>query len=122
MLLSTEISKKLMLITKLYINDKIVGTVEIVNITRNCTRISSDYYWRVKVKPLNKPEYTRMGLIIDSYNGDAMQCLQEVLDNWRRKIDYAVDNHGDKTYKSQSMALTPAEYWEKYDKYNKSVK
>ena len=111
-----------MLLTQLYIGGKTVGTVEIVNVTRNCTRISSDYYWRVTVKPLNEPAYSRVGLIVDSYNGDAMQCLQEVLDNWKQKIDYALDNHGNKVYKAESLTLTPAEYWEKYDKYESKRK
>jgi len=114
-----------MLTAKLNIGKEIVGTVEIVNVTRGLARISSDYYWRVKVKPLHKPEFTKVGLVVDSYNGDAMECLQEVLDYWRQYKEgkeYAYDNHGHKVYKAEGLTLTPAEYWEKYDEPKQKAK
>ena len=112
-----------MLEAKLYIGGKEIGKVEIVNVTRCAGRISSDYYWRVYIEKLNGEKQTSVGLIVDSYNGNAMQLLSEVLNQWEDRENVgetALDNHGQRCWKAESMTMAPNEYWTKYDEYEKN--
>jgi len=108
-----------MLIAKLFIKRKPVGLVEICNVTGTGTgRVSSDYYWRIHVKPRDGQSQIFCGCTADSYTVTAMQLLADVLAQWRSSPlppGQAYDNHGNVVASAEGVSYTADEFWKCQD-------
>lgn len=73
---------------------RVLGEITIINITHGAGRISSDYAWRIRARDSSKREILAHGCLVDSYNGNVIDLLYEVLEEWKSGRTASIDNHG----------------------------
>lgn len=71
-----------------------LAEITIANITRAVGRMSDDYAWRIKMTDRGGREIVAYGSLVDSYNGNAVELLHEVLREWKSGRPLPIDNHG----------------------------
>lgn len=86
---------------------RILAEVVIANITREAGRISSDYAWRIRRLDRDSREVVTYGGLLDSYNGNAVDLLAEVLGEWKSGRSAPVDNHGF----TRTLISDPEAFW-----------
>jgi len=96
---------------------KTIGEIKIANITKDRTRLSSDYVWRVTEDRGDD----RAGYIVDSMNVTAAALLLEVLTQWKTGLGFSLDNHGQMVSKPEGIQFTAEELWAKIDEYNSNL-
>lgn len=72
----------------------VLAEITIINLTRGGGRLSSDYAWRIRKVDPDDRMTTAYGCLVDSYNGNSVDLLREVLQAWKSGTDVALDNHG----------------------------
>lgn len=73
---------------------QVLAEIAIINLNRGGGRVSSDYAWRVRKTDHDGKMTIDYGCLADSYNGNAVDLLWEVLQAWKSGSDLSVDNHG----------------------------
>ncbi len=74
-----------------------LAEIVIANITGGGGRVSSDYAWRIRRVDRDNQEAVAHGCLVDSYNGNALDLLMEVLAEWKSGRKAPIDNHGNAT-------------------------
>jgi hypothetical protein len=71
-----------------------LGEITVANITRAAGRISDDYAWRIRVVDKKQREIVAYGCLVDSYTGNVVDLVWEVLAEWKSGRPAPIDNHG----------------------------
>ncbi len=71
-----------------------LAEIVIANITVAGGRVSSDYAWRIRRLDRDDQEIVSYGCLVDSYSGNAVDLLWEVLGEWKSGRERPLDNHG----------------------------
>lgn len=72
---------------------KTLAEITVINLASNAGRITSDYAWRIRSDSGGK-RFVAHGCLVDSYNGNVVDLLWEVLAEWKSGRECPIDNHG----------------------------
>jgi hypothetical protein len=96
---------------------RLVGEVEIANVTVGGGRMSQDYLWRVRGHMGDGKPIQAQGWLVDSLNESALELLAEVLAEWRSGRPLPIDNHGQATA-PEGLSMSPESLWKKLDDFH----
>lgn len=92
---------------------RVLAEVEIVNVTRNLSRTSQDYAWRIR-EPSERID--AKGWLVDWRGKGAVSLLGAVIDEWTSGRELPFDVHGNPTAPEGLADVPPGEWWAEHDR------